>query len=87
MIRDSYPESPYRDRQSLSASPIFVCTALAGLILFTLWFLGTKAYHFTDLQMVEFLVSRLEHLDQNGRALLNFFGHPRKQVEILIFLR
>src|SRR6266699_2972007 len=56
MIRDSYPESPYRDRPSLSASPIFVCTALAGLILFTLWFLGTRAYHFTDLQMAEFLV-------------------------------
>ena len=56
MIRDSYPDSSYRDRPSLSASPIFVCTALAGLILFTLWFLGTKAYHFTDLQMAEFLV-------------------------------
>ena len=56
MIRDSYPDNPNRDRPSLSASPIFVCTALAGLILFTLWFLGTKAYHFTDLQMAEFLV-------------------------------
>src|SRR5712691_1682003 len=56
MIRDSYPDSSYRDRPSLSASPIFVCTALAGLILFTLWFLGTKAYHFTDLQMAELLV-------------------------------
>ena len=38
----------YRDRPALSASPIFVCTAVAGLILFTLWFLGTKAYHFTE---------------------------------------
>src|SRR5580704_10857115 len=56
MIRDSYPDNPNRDRPSLSASPIFVCTALAGLILFTLWFLGTKAYHLTDLQMAEFLV-------------------------------
>ena len=35
---------------------MFVCAALAGLILFTLWFLGTKAYHFTDLQMAEFFV-------------------------------
>src|SRR5450432_4423729 len=56
MIRDSYQDNPNRDRPSLSASPIFVCTALAGLILFTLWFLGTKAYHFTDLQMAEFFV-------------------------------
>jgi len=56
MIRDSYPDSPYRDRPALSASPIFVCTALAGLILFTVWFLGTKAYHFTNLQMAECLV-------------------------------
>lgn len=56
MIRDSYPDSPYRDRSSLSASPVFVCTAVAGLILFTLWFLGTKAYHFTNLQMAECLV-------------------------------
>src|SRR6266700_1299046 len=55
MIRDSYPDTS-RDRPSLSASPIFVCTALAGLILFTLWFLGTRAYHFTDLQMAEFFV-------------------------------
>ncbi len=56
MIRDSYPDSPYRDRPALSASPIFVCTAVAGLILFTLWFLGAKAYHFTNLQMAECLV-------------------------------
>ena len=56
MIQDSYPDNPHRDPPSLSASPIFVCTALAGLILFTVWFLGTKAYHFTDLQMAEFLV-------------------------------
>src|SRR5450756_2045583 len=56
MIRDSYQDNPNRDRPSLSASPIFVCTALAGLILFTLWFLGTRAYHFTDLQMAEFFV-------------------------------
>ena len=56
MIRDSYPDSPYSDRPSLSASPIFVCTAVAGLILFTVWFLGTKAYHFTNLQMAECLV-------------------------------
>src|SRR6202521_5673523 len=56
MIRDSYQDNPTRDRPSLSASPIFVCTALAGLILFTLWFLGTKAYHFTGLQMAEFFV-------------------------------
>src|ERR1700687_2209076 len=56
MIRDSYQDNPNRDRPSLSASPIFMCTALAGLILFTLWFLGTKAYHFTDLQMAEFFV-------------------------------
>ena len=56
MIRDSYQDNPNRDRPSLSASPIFVCTALAGLILFTLWFLGTRAYHFTGLQMAEFFV-------------------------------
>ena len=56
MIRDSYPDSPYSDRPALSASPIFVCTAVAGLILFTVWFLGTKAYHFTNLQMAECLV-------------------------------
>jgi TraM recognition site of TraD and TraG len=56
MIRDSYSDSPYRDRPGLSASPVFVCTAVAGLILFTLWFLGTKAYHFTNLQMAECLV-------------------------------
>src|ERR1035441_6150416 len=56
MIRDSYQDNPNRDRPSLSASPMFVCAALAGLILFTLWFLGTKAYHFTDLQMAEFFV-------------------------------
>lgn len=56
MIRDSYSDSPYRDRPSLSASPVFVCTAVAGLILFTVWFLGTKAYHFTNLQMAECLV-------------------------------
>ena len=56
MIRDSYPDSPYRDQSSLSASPVFVCTAVAGLILFTVWFLGTKAYHFTNLQMAECLV-------------------------------
>ena len=56
MIRDSYQDNPNCDRPSLSASPMFVCAALAGLILFTLWFLGTKAYHFTDLQMVEFFV-------------------------------
>ena len=34
MIRDSYQDNPNRDRPSLSASPIFVCTALAGLIVF-----------------------------------------------------
>ena len=56
MIRDSYPDSPYRDQPALSASPIFVCTAVAALILFTVWFLGTKAYHFTNLQMAECLV-------------------------------
>ncbi len=56
MIRYSYPDSPYRDQSSLSASPVFVCTAVAGLILFTVWFLGTKAYHFTNLQMAECLV-------------------------------
>src|ERR1035441_646510 len=56
MIRDSYQDNPNRDRPSLSASPIFVCAALAGLILFTLWFVGTKAYHFTGLQMAEFFV-------------------------------
>lgn len=53
MMRDSYSDS-YRDRPSLSASPVFVCTALAGLTVFALWFLGTRAYHLTDLQMAEF---------------------------------
>src|SRR5258708_18868863 len=69
MIRDSYQDNPNRDRPSLSASPIFVCTALAGLILFTLWFLGTKAYHFTDLQMVEFLVYFILGIGMPGIAV------------------
>ncbi|MBC8166641.1 MAG: TraM recognition domain-containing protein [Bryobacteraceae bacterium] len=53
MMRDSSSDN-YRDRPSLSASPVFVCTALAGLTVFAISFLGTKAYHFTDLQMAEF---------------------------------
>src|ERR1035441_10839220 len=69
MIRDSYQDNPNRDRPSLSASPIFVCTALAGLILFTLWFLGTKAYHFTDLQMAEFFVYFLIGIGVPGIAI------------------
>ena len=68
MIRDSYPDTS-RDRPSLSASPIFVCTALAGLILFTLWFLGTRAYHFTDLQMAEFFVYFLLGIGVPGIAI------------------
>src|SRR5712672_2367441 len=68
MIRDSYPDTS-RDRASLSASPIFVCTALAGLILFTLWFLGTRAYHFTDLQMAEFFVYLLLGIGVPGIAI------------------
>ena len=47
MIRDSYQDNPDRDRPSLSASPIFVCAALAGLIMLRCWFLGTRAYHFS----------------------------------------
>ncbi|MBY0502750.1 MAG: type IV secretory system conjugative DNA transfer family protein [Bryobacteraceae bacterium] len=54
MIRDSYGDTPQRDRQALSASPVFVCILFAGLILFSAWFLGSKAYHFSDLQMTEF---------------------------------
>src|SRR6266566_2311347 len=69
MIRDSYQDNPNRDRPSLSASPIFVCTALAGLILFTLWFLGTRAYHFTDLQMAEFFVYLLLGIGVPGIAI------------------
>src|ERR1700692_3504133 len=69
MIRDSYQDNPNRDRPSLSASPIFVCTALAGLILFTLWFLGTRAYHFTDLQMAEFFVYFLLGIGMPGIAI------------------
>src|SRR5437667_6942358 len=68
MIRDSYPDTS-RDRPSLSASPIFVCTALGGLILFTLWFLGTRAYHFTDLQMAEFFVYFLLGIGVPGIAI------------------
>ena len=68
MIRDSYPDTS-RDRPSLSASPIFVCTALAGLILFTLWFLGARAYHFTDLQMAEFFVYCLLGIGVPGIAI------------------
>ena len=68
MIRDSYPDTS-RDRPSLSASPIFVCTALAGLILFTLWFLGTRGYHFTDLQMAEFFVYFLFGIGVPGIAI------------------
>lgn len=56
MIRDSYGDAPQRDRQALSASPVFVCILLAGVVLFALWFLGAKAYHFSNLQMTEFLV-------------------------------
>src|ERR1039457_7378977 len=69
MIRDSYQDNPNRDRPSLSASPIFVCTALAGLILFTLWFLGARAYHFTDLQMAEFFVYCLLGIGVPGIAI------------------
>lgn len=56
MIRDSYGDAPQRDRQALSASPVFVCILLAGVVLFAAWFLGAKAYHFSNLQMTEFLV-------------------------------
>ena len=69
MIRDSYQDTPNRDRPSLSASPIFVCTALAGLILFTLWFFGTRAYHFTDFQMAEFFVYFLLGIGVPGVAI------------------
>src|SRR5947209_5561576 len=68
MMRDSYPDTS-RDRASLSASPIFVCIALAGLILFTLWFLGTRAYHFTELQMAEFFVYFLLGIGVPGIAI------------------
>src|ERR1039457_1052684 len=51
------------------ALPIFVCTALAGLILFTLWFLGARAYHFTDLQMAEFFVYCLLGIGVPGIAI------------------
>ena len=56
MLRDSHPPGPYRYHQPLTSSPVFVCTVLAAVILFTVWLLGTRAYHFTDLQMVEFFV-------------------------------
>src|ERR1039457_3629963 len=81
MIRDSYPDTS-RDRPSLSASPIFVCTALAGLILFTLWFLGTRAYHFTDLQMAEFYVYFLLGVGVPGIAiwvLMKRRDYPRSE--------
>jgi type IV secretory pathway TraG/TraD family ATPase VirD4 len=71
MIRDSYPDTS-RDRPSLSASPIFVCTALAGLILFTVWFFATRAYHFTDLQMAEFFVYFLLGIGVPGIAIWVF---------------
>jgi hypothetical protein len=35
---------------------VFICAALGAMLLFITWFLGTKAYHFTDLQVTEFLV-------------------------------
>ena len=56
MTRDSFSPSRYHERPPLSASPVFICAALAAMLLFITWFLGTKAYHFTDLQVTEFLV-------------------------------
>ncbi len=47
--------SAHHERPPLSASPVFVCAALAAGALFVVWFLGTRAYHFTDLQLAEFL--------------------------------
>lgn len=66
MIRDSFGDDPSRYRQSLSASPVFVCLLLAGVVLFAGWFLGKKAYHFTDLQMSEFLIYTLLALGVPG---------------------
>jgi hypothetical protein len=56
MTRDSFSTPPHHDRPPLSASPVFVCAALAAIVLFIVWFLGTRAYHFTDAQLAEFLV-------------------------------
>ncbi len=47
--------SAHHERPPLSASPVFVCAALAAAALFVVWFLGTRAWHFTDLQTAEFL--------------------------------
>ena len=59
MIRDSFGDDHSHYRQSLSASPVFVCVLLAGVVLFAGWFVGKRAYHFTDLQMAEFLIYTL----------------------------
>jgi len=49
-----FPRSAVRCRRLRS-----LCALHGGLILFTLWFFGTRAYHFTDLQMAEFFVYAL----------------------------
>lgn len=56
MTHDSFSGPRYPERPPLSASPVFICAALGATLLFITWFLGTKAYHFTDLQVTEFLV-------------------------------
>jgi hypothetical protein len=53
MTRDSY-SAAHQERPPLSASPVFVCAALAAAVLFAAWFLGTRAYHFTGSQLAEF---------------------------------
>src|SRR6266540_3656882 len=69
MIRDSDPDNPYRDRPGLSASPVFVCTAVAGLILFELCFFATKSFLFSDLQIAEFFVYFLLGIGVPGIAI------------------
>jgi len=53
MTHDSF-SAAHHERPPLSASPVFVCVALAAAVLFAAWFLGTRAYHFTGLQIAEF---------------------------------
>lgn len=77
MIRDSFQEDSYRERPPLSASPVFVCTALAALCLFAVWFFGTRAYHFTNLQMAEFLVYLVLAIAAPGIAI--WFLAERRQ--------
>ncbi len=49
------PRLAHHQRPPLSASPVFVCAALAAAALFVVWLLGTQAWHLTGLQLAELL--------------------------------